>query len=49
VSVVSRYLPGRQHSLLGGDFYDVVQTAAGVPDADMIVIGEFLRRCSGRW
>ncbi|WP_051712727.1 PP2C family protein-serine/threonine phosphatase [Spirillospora albida] len=26
---VTRYLPGRAHSLLGGDFYDVVETADG--------------------
>ncbi|WIN00224.1 SpoIIE family protein phosphatase [Actinoplanes oblitus] len=30
VTVVSRYLPGQQRSLLGGDFYDVVQTTDGV-------------------
>ncbi|MCU1642393.1 MAG: hypothetical protein JWN03_2668 [Nocardia sp.] len=29
VDVVSRYRPGRAHSLLGGDFYDVVQDADG--------------------
>ncbi|MEV6520492.1 SpoIIE family protein phosphatase [Longispora sp. NPDC051575] len=28
--VVSRYEPGRQRALLGGDFYDVVQTPDGV-------------------
>ncbi|MEU4419940.1 SpoIIE family protein phosphatase [Actinoplanes sp. NPDC024001] len=33
VSVVSRYLPGQQRSLLGGDFYDVVQTADGIVHA----------------
>ncbi|GAA2730846.1 PP2C family protein-serine/threonine phosphatase [Streptomyces nogalater] len=27
--VVARYLPGREQALLGGDFYDVVQTADG--------------------
>ncbi|MEW2359118.1 SpoIIE family protein phosphatase [Spirillospora sp. NPDC029432] len=30
VSVVARYRPGRAASLLGGDFYDVVETADGV-------------------
>ncbi|GIE94898.1 fused response regulator/phosphatase [Paractinoplanes rishiriensis] len=30
VTVVSRYLPGQQRSLLGGDFYDVVQTPDGI-------------------
>ncbi|MFF2552054.1 PP2C family protein-serine/threonine phosphatase [Nocardia sp. NPDC058058] len=29
VDVVSRYRPGRAHSLLGGDFYDVVQQSDG--------------------
>ncbi|GAB2572893.1 fused response regulator/phosphatase [Paractinoplanes abujensis] len=29
VTVASRYLPGQQRSLLGGDFYDVVQTPDG--------------------
>ncbi len=33
VQVVSRYLPGQQRSLLGGDFYDVVQTDDGVVHA----------------
>jgi serine phosphatase RsbU (regulator of sigma subunit) len=33
VTVVSRYLPGQQRSLLGGDFYDVVQTADGIVHA----------------
>jgi serine phosphatase RsbU (regulator of sigma subunit) len=33
VTVVSRYLPGQQRSLLGGDFYDVVQTADGTVHA----------------
>jgi serine phosphatase RsbU (regulator of sigma subunit) len=33
VNVVSRYLPGQQRSLLGGDFYDVVQTADGIVHA----------------
>ncbi|WP_328459578.1 fused response regulator/phosphatase [Actinoplanes sp. NBC_00393] len=33
VSAVSRYLPGQQRSLLGGDFYDVVQTADGTVHA----------------
>ena len=33
----SRYLPGRQRALLGGDFLDVVQTADGVVHA---VIGD---------
>jgi serine phosphatase RsbU (regulator of sigma subunit) len=37
MTVVSRYLPGQQRSLLGGDFYDVVQTADGVVHA---VIGD---------
>jgi len=37
VTVVSRYLPGQQRSLLGGDFYDVVQTADGIVHA---VIGD---------
>ncbi|MFD4442969.1 PP2C family protein-serine/threonine phosphatase [Nocardia sp. NPDC058519] len=30
VDVVTRYRPGRAHSLLGGDFYDVVQDADGM-------------------
>ncbi len=33
VTVVSRYLPGQQRSLLGGDFYDVVQTSDGTVHA----------------
>jgi serine phosphatase RsbU (regulator of sigma subunit) len=33
MTVVSRYLPGQQRSLLGGDFYDVVQTADGIVHA----------------
>jgi serine phosphatase RsbU (regulator of sigma subunit) len=33
VTVASRYLPGQQRSLLGGDFYDVVQTADGTVHA----------------
>lgn len=33
VSVASRYLPGQQRSLLGGDFYDVVQTTDGIVHA----------------
>ncbi|MDR7169251.1 serine phosphatase RsbU (regulator of sigma subunit) [Nocardia kruczakiae] len=33
VDVVSRYRPGRAHSLLGGDFYDVVQEADGTVHA----------------
>lgn len=37
VDVVSRYRPGRAHSLLGGDFYDVVQDADGVVH---VVIGD---------
>ncbi|MFF4765752.1 PP2C family protein-serine/threonine phosphatase [Streptomyces sp. NPDC001255] len=36
-SVVSRYEPGRDHALLGGDFYDVVQTADGTVHA---VVGD---------
>jgi serine phosphatase RsbU (regulator of sigma subunit) len=35
--LVSRYLPGQQRSLLGGDFYDVVQQADGAVHA---VIGD---------
>lgn len=35
--VVSRYLPGQQRSLLGGDFYDVVQQDDGIVHA---VIGD---------
>nr|WP_245547166.1 SpoIIE family protein phosphatase [Nocardia brevicatena] len=37
VDVVSRYRPGRAHSLLGGDFYDVVQDADGLVHA---IIGD---------
>lgn len=37
VRLVSRYLPGRQRALLGGDFYDVVQTSDGAVHA---VIGD---------
>lgn len=37
VDVVSRYRPGSAHSLLGGDFYDVVQDADGVVH---VVIGD---------
>lgn len=37
VRLVSRYLPARQRTLLGGDFYDVVQTADGAVHA---VIGD---------
>ncbi|MET8773635.1 fused response regulator/phosphatase [Nocardia sp. NPDC050713] len=37
VDVVSRYRPGRAHSLLGGDFYDVVQGEDGTVHA---VIGD---------
>ncbi|MFR9775354.1 PP2C family protein-serine/threonine phosphatase [Micromonospora sp. MS34] len=37
VRLVSRYVPGRQRALLGGDFYDVVQTAPGAVHA---VIGD---------
>ncbi|GAA4606214.1 serine phosphatase RsbU (regulator of sigma subunit) [Actinoplanes octamycinicus] len=33
VTVASRYLPGQQRSLLGGDFYDVVQTPDGMVHA----------------
>jgi serine phosphatase RsbU (regulator of sigma subunit) len=29
VKVVARYLPGREHGLLAGDFYDVVETSDG--------------------
>ncbi|MBD2892130.1 hypothetical protein amrb99_10400 [Actinomadura sp. RB99] len=35
--VIARYRPGRAHSLLGGDFYDVVETADGLVHA---VIGD---------
>jgi serine phosphatase RsbU (regulator of sigma subunit) len=37
VRLVSRYVPGRQRALLGGDFYDVVQMADGAVHA---VIGD---------
>lgn len=37
VDVISRYRPGRAHSLLGGDFYDVVQDADGIVHA---IIGD---------
>uniref|UniRef100_UPI0035A237B0 PP2C family protein-serine/threonine phosphatase n=2 Tax=Nocardia xishanensis TaxID=238964 RepID=UPI0035A237B0 len=37
VDVVARYRPGRAHSLLGGDFYDVVQDEDGMVHA---VIGD---------
>ncbi|WP_316574963.1 MULTISPECIES: PP2C family protein-serine/threonine phosphatase [Nocardia] len=37
VDVVSRYRPGRDHSLLGGDFYDVVQAPDGIVHA---IIGD---------
>ncbi len=37
VEVISRYRPGRDHALLGGDFYDVVQDAAGLVHA---IIGD---------
>ncbi|MFJ8806229.1 PP2C family protein-serine/threonine phosphatase [Streptomyces sp. NPDC102490] len=33
VQVVARYRPGRAHALLGGDFYDVVQSADGTVQA----------------
>jgi serine phosphatase RsbU (regulator of sigma subunit) len=33
LSVGARYLPGRRRALLGGDFYDAVQTADGVVHA----------------
>ncbi|MEU3794242.1 PP2C family protein-serine/threonine phosphatase [Streptomyces fructofermentans] len=33
VEVVTRYRPGRAHALLGGDFYDIVQTADGTVHA----------------
>lgn len=36
-SVSARYEPGRDHALLGGDFYDVVQTADGTVHA---VVGD---------
>ncbi|MGI5162932.1 PP2C family protein-serine/threonine phosphatase [Spirillospora sp. CA-253888] len=37
LNVVTRYRPGRVHSLLGGDFFDVVETADGAVHA---VIGD---------
>ncbi|WP_067986336.1 PP2C family protein-serine/threonine phosphatase [Nocardia caishijiensis] len=37
VEVISRYRPGADHSLLGGDFYDVVQDTDGVVH---VVIGD---------
>ena len=37
VQVVARYQPGRAHALLGGDFYDVVQTRDGAVHA---VVGD---------
>ena len=37
VTPVTRYLPGREHALLGGDFLDIVQTDDGVVHA---VIGD---------
>jgi serine phosphatase RsbU (regulator of sigma subunit) len=37
IEVVARYLPGRAQALLGGDFYDVVETADGTVHA---VIGD---------
>jgi serine phosphatase RsbU (regulator of sigma subunit) len=37
ITATSRYLPGRQRALLGGDFLDVVQTADGIVHA---VIGD---------
>jgi serine phosphatase RsbU (regulator of sigma subunit) len=37
LEVVTRYRPGRAHALLGGDFYDVVETADGTVHA---VIGD---------
>jgi CheY-like chemotaxis protein len=33
VEVVARYRPGRAHALLGGDFYDIVQSADGTVNA----------------
>ncbi|MFC4500199.1 MULTISPECIES: PP2C family protein-serine/threonine phosphatase [Streptomyces] len=33
VDVVARYLPGRAQTLLGGDFYDIVQSADGTVHA----------------
>jgi len=37
LEVVARYRPGRAHALLGGDFYDVVETSDGTVHA---VIGD---------
>lgn len=37
VDVVARYRPGRDHSLLGGDFYDVVQDPGGIVH---VIIGD---------
>lgn len=37
VAVVPRYRPGRDHALLGGDFYDVVEDADGLVHA---VVGD---------
>jgi serine phosphatase RsbU (regulator of sigma subunit) len=37
IEVVARYQPGREQALLGGDFYDVVETADGTVHA---VIGD---------
>jgi serine phosphatase RsbU (regulator of sigma subunit) len=37
IEVVARYRPGREQALLGGDFYDVVETADGTVHA---VIGD---------
>ncbi len=37
VEAVPRYLPGRAHALLGGDFYDVVEVADGLVHA---VVGD---------
>ena len=37
MEVVARYQPGREQSLLGGDFYDVVETADGTVHA---VVGD---------
>ncbi len=37
VQVIARYRPGRDHALLGGDFYDVVQDSAGLVHA---IIGD---------
>lgn len=37
VTATTRYLPGREHALLGGDFLDIVQTSDGLVHA---VIGD---------